>query len=529
MNHKDKLLRLKEIIKEKAVVIRENAHWVLDLRNVTTKSEPLDLIADIFWDIYEKEYPFQVGGQEISGIPILSAILLRGQEMGKPVNGFITRKSRKTDNLQRIIEGEVTNDKIILVDDSINIGRTFERQCKLLENAGREADSIFVLVRFRDPKHYKFVPTDRFKSLFSIEDVGLKLSNDIPELKKAFRIAWKFQSPNPDFSNVVAKSSPIIDEDKIYFGSDDGYFWALNQSDGSVAWKFKVARGKDGKSIYSTPALYEDMVYFGAYDGNLYALNKDDGALIWKFNEAEYISSSPAIAEDLHSIFIGLEYGIFNRRGGIASLDLKTGKKIWDYKMPDFVPSSPVYSKERKLVAVGCNDHCAYLFDAKKGSLKWKFETKGEVKGSFAFDLKHNNLLFGSFDGTLYAVDLDTGEEKGKFTTKDIIWSKPIIDGDYVIVTSLDKHLYKINLDTGTTIWDFAATGRIFSAPLLAEDSIYFGGTDGRFYELSSDGKLTDVILFTERVTGRAAYNPKTKRFFVPTCVNELYCLYKTE
>ena len=105
-----------------------------------------------------------------------------------------------------------------------------------------------------------------------------------------------------------------------YFGSDSGYFWALRQSDGSVAWKFKVGYPVNGKSIFSTPAIDDEKVYFGSYDGNVYALDKSSGRLSWKFGDADFVGSSPALAPDLGLLFIGLEFGLFRKQGGIAAI-----------------------------------------------------------------------------------------------------------------------------------------------------------------------------------------------------------------
>ena len=134
--------------------------------------------------------------------------------------------------------------------------------------------------------------------------------------------------------------------------------------------------------------------------------------------EADFVGSSPAIAPELGLLFIGLEFGLFRKHGGIAALDLKTGKHVWDFRMREFVHCSPAYCPEKKLVAIGGNDSCVYMFDAKKGKLKWKFETGGPIKSSLTFDLS-KNLIFGSFDKNLYALDIMTGELKGQFETTE--------------------------------------------------------------------------------------------------------------
>ncbi|MCX6741531.1 MAG: quinonprotein alcohol dehydrogenase, partial [Candidatus Parcubacteria bacterium] len=107
-----KIEKLKEIIKREGIITKNQRKiagakgneisWLFDLRNIFLNSEGLDLITDIFWQYFEKEYPFQVGGQEVAAIPLISAIILKSEQINRPVNGFIIRKSRKPTGLQKI-------------------------------------------------------------------------------------------------------------------------------------------------------------------------------------------------------------------------------------------------------------------------------------------------------------------------------------------------------------------------------------------------------------------------------------------
>ena len=279
--------KLKEIIKRDVLVTAQDqkivsshgsdSKWLFDFRKILLKPECLDLIAEIFWKRFKDQYPFQVGGQETAAIPLISAIVMKGLTLGTPVNGFYLRKSRKKNGLQKIIEGALNGEKIILVDDLINSGGTFARQLEILEQLGQKVSHIFVLMNFRDlndytldnEKHVKLISLlsllDFDKSLLKKEEKKLPANN--------FDVVWYFKSENPNYFYVVPKSAPVIDDKKIYFGSDSGDFRALNQSDGSVAWKYKVGWHAQGKSIFSSPALGQNCVYFGSYDGNVYALD----------------------------------------------------------------------------------------------------------------------------------------------------------------------------------------------------------------------------------------------------------------
>ena len=537
-----KIEQLKEIIKKHGVVRKDQQKivstrgteetWLLDLRNIFLRPDSLDLITDIFWHHFAKEYPFQVGGQEIAAIPLVSAIVLKSYQQGKPVSGFIIRKSRKPTGLQKIIEGEINENKIILVDDLTNSGATILRQIKILEDIGKKVDSVFTLIRFRDKDYYKFLEEKQIKlvSLFSLSDFKLSLNKKEEAVNLFnFQISWRFQALNPNYFYVVPKSAPAIDKEKIYFGSDSGWFWALNQKDGSTAWKFKIGFHPKGKSIFSSPAIHKNTVYFGAYDGNVYALDTATSKPKWIFMEADWVGSSPTTAPDLGLVFIGLEFGLSKKHGGIAALDLETGKKVWEHKMPEFVHCSPAYCREKQVVAIGANDFYVYLFDAKNGRLKWRFKTDGEIKSSLVFDTERNLLLFGSFDQYLYALDLDSAELKGKFKTHDKIYSFPAIYKNNVCFSSLDKNLYSFDLKTGKMNWQLLLGGRIFSSPLIIEDKIYVGANDGKLYEIEAGtGKTTGLFQVTERIVNKIAYNPETKKFFVPTFANEIYCLSKS-
>ena len=85
---------------------------------------------------------------------------------------------------------------------------------------------------------------------------------------------------------------------RVYFGSYDGNFYALEAKSGALLWKFATqgerrfaARHLHGAlpaaevmpdpfDVYlSSPALDADLVYFGSGDGNVYALEASSGKM----------------------------------------------------------------------------------------------------------------------------------------------------------------------------------------------------------------------------------------------------------
>jgi len=539
------------IVSRSTNAIRESG-WSFDFRSITMRADMLDKIASLFWNQYKEILP-QVGGQETASIPIISAIILQGhQNIDQKMNGFFIRKSRKKDNLMQMIEGVVDkNRKIVLVDDIMNSGKTFVRQIEVLEELGYSVDTVWSILRYRDLDFYKYFHDKgiRVVSLFSLDDFTDTLGVTNIEYRHAskltipYTVLWKFASDDPSYFYVVPKCDPAIDDKKIYTGSDSGVFWALNQSDGSTAWSYKVGLHPKGKGIFSSPSLYNDTVYFGAYDGNVYALDTNTGDKKWVSFEADWVGSSPTIAQNLNLLFVGLEFGLIKKRGGIVALDVRTGAKVWSYTMSMYTHSSPLYIKETQQVIIGSNDGTAYLFNAKNGDLIWKFETgtideremvigfsNCDIKESFAYDKKRDYIIFGNILGMLYILNRKTGERVATFQANFGFYSTPFVYDNKVYASSADKHVYCVDLDTLKEKWRWYGGARIFSSPTEIEGSIFIGSNTGRLTELDPEtGEERSFAIFPERITNKVAYNPKTKRFFVPTFANEIYCLEKKE
>ena len=105
---------------------------------------------------------------------------------------------------------------------------------------------------------------------------------------------WVFQSDRGIFS------SGVVAEDKVLFGSDDGFFYALDAETGTTAWKHKI-----GRQIRTSPLVADGIVYFGADDRSMYAINVSDGEVVWRNETKRTMRSSPVIAGG--TIFVGTD------------------------------------------------------------------------------------------------------------------------------------------------------------------------------------------------------------------------------
>lgn len=501
--------------------------WIFDFRAVLGDPAFLTAYADAFWDAFGTKTPFQVCGIETSGIALVTAIVMRGRERGEEVNSFYVRKSRNKYGLMKSIEGELRDAPVILVDDLANSGQTLRRALAAVQSAGLRVTDVSVILSLGGTPTLPSETKMSFHTLFTEKDFDIKLPSRVPTPAISYEVLWRVPGTAPSFNHVLPKSGLAIGERLIFSGDDAGVFRAINARDGSPAWSHRVGLVPRGKGIFSTPAFWDGAIYFGAYDGNCYSLDAKTGSRVWTYRDADWIGSSPCIAPDLGLVYVGLEFGLWKKRGGIAALALDEGTERWAFKeMSDFTHSSPLYVHEERSVFIGNNNGTVYCFDAQTGVLKWTFARSGSVKESFAYDARRRLVVFGSFDGRVYALEAASGTLAWSFDTGEAIYATPCINNGAVFIPSLDKCVYALSLDNGSQLWRFMTRGRIFSSPTIANGSLWVGSNDGCAYELDpATGAFRSSFQTGDRVVNTIRHDGN--HILVPTDANDIYCIRK--
>ncbi len=515
-----------------------NYSWMLDLRRILVDAECLDAAAELFIDTYRKTGPFQVGGIEMAGIPLLTAILLKFRDRGIGLNGFIIRKERKAYGTASPIEGQITSDPIILVEDLTNSADTLERVRVTLDSRSKRIAGVFTIVDFRSAGGLRWRTAHEVavRSVFTSESLGLptKAERDRPASVASFNKIWSFSAPNPNLFHRVPKSFPATDGKHVFFGSDNGAFWCLNATDGSVAWSFRV-KAHGHKNIWSAPAIWDNRVYFGSYDGNVYCLDSNTGQEVWRFQGADWVGSSPALAPRHGLLYIGLEHANPHMRGSIVALDLNSGAKAWEDLTHRYTHASPTYSEELDVVVCGSNDDELLLFDAVQGTRRWRFHTQsyGSVKGSIrhaaAFDIKRRHVITGSANGRIYVVDVETGSEVWSVKTDNSIYTIPLILGDFAFVGSMDKHMYVLDLESRRVRQKLHLGAKVLGPPRYFGNRVYFGTNSGKVHELNPETlEISTVCQLPDAVTNAVSFDPVNGQYYVLTYANELYAFSRS-
>ncbi len=313
-------------------------------------------------------------------------------------------------------------------------------------------------------------------------------------------LKWKFTSGAP----IV--SSPIIEGNIVYFGSNDSTLYAVDLASGNEKWKFSI-KGQ----VKSSPLVEENSVYFAGGDGITYSLDKNTGKVNWQFQTmgetlyklysyADYYHSSPVFADGL--IYFG------SGDGNIYALNAASGEKAWSYKTGEVVHSKPcIYNG--KLYA-GSFDGNLYALDLKDGRLVWKFKSVGhrffplgEMQGS---PVAGDGLVFiGSRDYNLYAIDAEKGycHWNRQFP---LGWALALTVKDTVLYTgtSDDDLMLALDTKTGKEYWKTNVKFNIFGGAVFTQNMLYFGTLMGKLIGME---RLSGEIKWSFNTSGYDKYH----------------------
>jgi outer membrane protein assembly factor BamB len=285
----------------------------------------------------------------------------------------------------------------------------------------------------------------------------------------------------------ASKSSPAVDDDRLYIGVDDGRLLALDRNDGSLIWQFKTHRydteqtvaGRLHLGIHGSPAFDDAYVYIGDYDGFLYAVDKRDGTLQWVRKLGDSIGASPTVHDG--AIYMAVEFA--EPDGRVFVVEAANGEELWSTPFLGEQPHSTVsIDTERNLMFVGANNGRLFCFDIGSHQPVWTFDADGEIKSTAA--VSGDTVYVTSWDQKLHAIAIETGLEKFSFPTLDVSMSSPSVFQGRVYFGSHDTQLYGVEIASGRAVFTVNTNGAILSSPTVVQDSglLVVGSRDRSLY-----------------------------------------------
>ena len=506
--------------------------WLIDLRTVFMHRSTLERIAQEFWALHREAPRFQIGGMESAGIPLLTALLLSAPDGRGEVNGFIMRKERKTTGEGNSIEGRLTDEPIVFVDDILNSGASAEKARMVLAAVGRTITETFVVIDYRSQRGLRWRDEHGIdvRALFTLTDFNKTLNSDRPPLTQRYKELWHAEVPGGYAYYLVPKSAPLLDGNRLYRGCDAGKMHAFDTVTGAVVWEYQTTGAATRKGIWSTPAIHDGRLYFGAYNGCIYCLDAQTGQEIWTQSYGEWVGASPVIVPRHGLIYFGIEYERPWAQGSIGGFNLSDGRKVWEHRTQAFQHGSAIYWQRGDLVIWGTADHEMLGIEAKTGVVRWRFKTRRSVKYSPSVDEGRSLVAFASFDKSIYLLDAATGEKLGEWETGEICYTTPLFAGDKLFCGSGDRHLYVIDIDHIKLVKRIDLHARVYASPTLVDGRVLVATTGGRVVEIDvATLEIKGGLQLPDAITNAIAISDNGRFMYVSTYMNHLYAFERLE
>ena len=155
---------------------------------------------------------------------------------------------------------------------------------------------------------------------------------------------------------------PAVDHETVYFGSGDGYIYAVHLHTGVIKWKVQMVSSDNAYSTLSSGAWATDtsviplqhgqppIVYVSAVAAN-FALNRENGKVLWENNRGS-LYSVPLIVTDVGSEPVAI---LANEWGEVSSINPYTGKEHWKTTLPQRIMNASPVQKEELVYITGVN------------------------------------------------------------------------------------------------------------------------------------------------------------------------------
>lgn len=410
--------------------------------------------------------------------------------------------------------------------------------------------------------NHRYNPNEKTITPANVDKLGLK---------------WAFAFPDTG----IASSQPTVIGDTVYIGSWNGNVYALDAATGKQRWGFFTGiTGKTG-AVRIAPVVANDLVLFGDQLGRFFAVNKSNGTLAWIQQDMEkhplaQITGSPIVYGD--RVYVPMAsreenasedpaYPCCTFRGSLIALNIADGSVAWRFYAVDEphltgtskagtsnsgpsgvgIWSTPSIDPDEGLIytttgnsysaPVSPYSDAILALNLKDGTLRWAKQVtpddwsnsscKAATPGPNCEGEHGGDLDFGAApllytvqtangprkmvaaeqkSGTLYALDALTGEQ---------VWQKQVgedvsypwgmaYDGKnfYVSDNTFEKNgsVYALNPATGEVVWQTAALPCVpgpdqapadcwsgFMATAVSTPGlVWLGAMDGQLWALDS-------------------------------------------
>ncbi|MCI0388119.1 MAG: PQQ-binding-like beta-propeller repeat protein [Acidobacteria bacterium] len=324
--------------------------------------------------------------------------------------------------------------------------------------------------------------------------------------------SWTISNLGEGFGSIAIRG------DRIYVQGTSGsasLIFCLNRADGKTVWSGalgpKVNDGR-GNGPRSTPTVDDDRVYALTENGDLACLRSRDGSPVWRKNILKefggsnpgwLISESPLVDGDRLIVTPG------GSGAGMVALDKMTGKEIWRAKdISEEAGYSSAIAADVGGVRTVMNftSRSAVGVRASDGKLMWRNSSATNGTANCTTPVFADNKVFFTSDYGTGGALLGLSAQNGEVKAQELYFTKEMKNhhGGVVVVNG---YLYGFSGSSGLTCIEFATGKKMWVNRSVGKGSLAYA--DGMLY-----------LLGEKNAVGLAEANPNAYvekgRFSIP-------------
>lgn len=235
------------------------------------------------------------------------------------------------------------------------------------------------------------------------------------------------------------RSTPTIDNNRVYACSAVGKFVCLNLTDGSEIWsqdlcelssanqasfEAEVSWGRSGSPLIVNDKVVIPLGGKETVGGNesaaqpLIAFSAEDGSEVWRAGKGQITYSSPVMAT-----VGGVSQILFVSWDKVAGYKFDTGEQLWEAEWQGVgnanpAVSHPVQVSDNQLLLGKAYGQGSMLLELKNNDGEWSTEQvwkkSSVMKTKFATAVIRDGFAYGLSDGILECIDVSNGRKKWK-------------------------------------------------------------------------------------------------------------------
>ena len=330
--------------------------------------------------------------------------------------------------------------------------------------------------------------------------------NPLPAIQEevTLQVIWS-QKIGKGADDRAVKLIPTVVDTRVFAAAPDGTVKALTTDTGREIWSRKIrdlytkeeladAFSKDVDTITGGVGVGGDLVVVGAASGELIALNQSDGSLAWRVTASSEILSPPLVDRD-RVVAQTID-------GKVTAYDAVDGQTLWVYTMntPALTlrgTARPMLYDELVIVAFA-NGRVAFLdrekglavFDQRIGIAQGTTDLERLVDIDGAMQIVAGKLYVASFQGRIVGIDISSGR---------MLWAEELssltgVGSGFgnVYAARADSQLTAYNGSNGREIWNIdALLYRDITAPVALGSYLAFTDFEGYAHVVAqSDGRF---------------------------------------